>query len=196
VPGLQGNEADLSLLRVSLQQFDPWVVGLIGAAGLLTALVPGSMLLMVSATVLSKNVYRTVRPDTSEESVGRLAKYLVPVVALVALVFTLTSALDLVLLLLLGYAYVTQLLPALLFSLLPNNFVSKWGAGAGIVAGVAVVTYLTVFEVSLRAVFPALGGLGDTNVGIVALLANVVVLVAVSLVTRPSTVAGEARQRA
>ncbi len=62
VPTLEGSEADLSLLRVSLQQFDPWMVGLIGAAGLLTALVPGSMLLMVSATVLSKNVYRVVIP--------------------------------------------------------------------------------------------------------------------------------------
>ena len=196
VPTLQGPEADLSLLRVSLQQFDPWVVGLIGAAGLLTALVPGSMLLMVSATVLSKNVYRVVRPETSEERVGRLAKFLVPVVALVAMVFTITSALDLVLLLLLGYAYVTQLLPALLFSLTPNNFVTKWGAGAGIFVGVAVVTYLTVTETQLRAVFPALGSVGDTNVGIVALLANIVVLVAVSLATRPSTVADEAGQRA
>lgn len=196
VPGLEGNQADLSLLRVSLQQFDPWVVGLIGAAGLLTALVPGSMLLMVSATVLSKNVYRVFRPETSEEQVGRLAKFLVPVVAIVALVFTITSALDLVLLLLLGYAYVTQLLPALLSSLMPNNFVTKWGAAAGILVGVTIVTYLTVFEVKLRAVFPFLGSIGDTNVGIVALLANIIVLVAVSLATRPSTVAGEARQRA
>src|SRR5215210_6877707 len=193
VPGLEGNQADLSLLRVSLQQFDPWVVGLIGAAGLLTALVPGSMLLMVSATVLSKNVYRVIRPGTSEERIARLAKFLVPVVALVALVFTLTSALDLVLLLLLGYAYVTQLLPALLFSFLPSNFVTKWGAAAGILTGVAIVTYLTVFEVQLRAVFPFLGSIGDTNVGIVALLANIIVLVAVSLATRPSTVAREQR---
>jgi SSS family solute:Na+ symporter len=193
VPTLEGNEADLALLRVSLQQFDPWVVGLIGAAGLLTALVPGSMLLMVSATVLSKNVYGVIRPETSEEQISRLAKFLVPVVALVALVFTLTSALDLVLLLLLGYAYVTQLLPALLFSLMSNNFVTKWGAAAGIFTGVAIVTYLTVFEVKLRAVFPLLGSLGDTNVGIVALLANIVVLVAVSFATRPSTVAKEQR---
>src|SRR5919112_6111593 len=193
VPGLEGNEADLSLLRVSLQQFDPWVVGLIGAAGLLTALVPGSMLLMVSATMLSKNVYRVVRPETSEETVGRLAKFLVPVVALVAMVFTITSALDLVLLLLLGYAYVTQLLPALLFSFMPNNFVTKWGAGAGIFVGVAIVTYLEVFQIKLRVVFPFLGSLGDTNVGIVALLANIVVLVAVSFVARTSTVAEEQR---
>jgi SSS family solute:Na+ symporter len=194
VPTLEGSEADLALLRVSLQQFDPWVVGLIGAAGLLTALVPGSMLLMVSATVLSKNVYRVVRSETSEEHVGRLAKFLVPVVALVAMVFTITSALDLVLLLLLGYAYVTQLLPALLFSFMPNNFVTKWGAGAGIFVDVAIVTYREVFQIKLRAVFPFLGAVGDTNVGIVALLANTVVLV--SLATRTSNVAGEAGQRA
>ena len=193
VPTLEGSNADLALLRVSLQQFDPWVVGLIGAAGLLTALVPGSMLLMVSATVLSKNVYRVVRPETSEETVGRLAKFLVPVVALVAMVFTITSALDLVLLLLLGYAYVTQLLPALLFSFMPNNFVTKWGAGAGIFVGVAIVTYLEVFQIKLRVIFPFLGSLGDTNVGIVALLANTVVLVAVSFATRTSTVAEEQR---
>src|SRR5919202_2106219 len=189
VPGLQGQEADLSLLRISLDTFDPWLVGLIGAAGLLAALVPGSMLLMVSATVLSKNVYGAFRPETSEEQALSLAKFLVPVVALAGLVFTLTSGLDLVLLLLLGYSVVTQLFPALFFSLLPNNFVTKWGAGAGVLAGVAVVAYLTVFEVKLREVFPFLGSLGDTNVGIVALLVNLVVMVAVSFATRPSKVA-------
>src|SRR5918994_855066 len=63
IPGLEGPQADLSLLRISLETFDPWLVGLIGAAGLLAALVPGSMLLMVSATVLSKNVYKAFRPE-------------------------------------------------------------------------------------------------------------------------------------
>ncbi len=187
LPTLEGSEADLALLRISLQQFDPWVVGLIGAAGLLSALVPGSMLLMVSATVLSKNVYGALRPGASEETVGSLAKYLVPVVALVTLMFTLTNILDLVLLAVLGVSYVAQLVPALLFSLTANNFATKWGAAAGILVGVAVVTYLTVTGLTLRTLFPSLGSLGDINVGVVALLANVVVLVAVSLTTRTST---------
>jgi SSS family solute:Na+ symporter len=192
LPTLEGSEADLALLRVSLQQFDPWVVGLIGAAGLLSALVPGSMLLMVSATVLSKNVYGVLRPDASEETVGRLAKFLVPVVALVALMFTLTNVLDLVLLAVLGVSYVAQLLPALLFSLMSNNFATKWGAGAGILVGVAIVTYLTLTGLTLRAFFPSLGSLGDINVGVIALLANVVALVAVSLATRTSTATDKA----
>ncbi len=49
------------------------------------------------------------------------------------------------------------------------------------------------FQIKLRAVFPSLGSLSDTNVGIVALLANIVVLAAVSLATRASTVRKEQR---
>ena len=73
--------------------------------------------------------------------------------------------------------YVAQLLPSLLFSLTANNFATKWGAAAGILVGVAVVTYLTATGLTLRAIFPSLGSLGDFNIRIVALLANVVVLV-------------------
>jgi hypothetical protein len=40
--------------------------------------------------------------------------------------------------------YVAQLLPSLFFSLTANNFATKWGAAAGILVGVPVVTYLTV----------------------------------------------------
>jgi SSS family solute:Na+ symporter len=53
VPGLEGSQADLALLRVSKQSFTPWVVGTIGAAGVLTALGPGSMLLVSACTILS-----------------------------------------------------------------------------------------------------------------------------------------------
>jgi SSS family solute:Na+ symporter len=185
LPTLEGSEADLALLRISLQELDPWVVGLIGAAGLLAALVPGSVLLTVCATILSKNVYGALRPEASEETVGRLAKFLVPVVAFAALVFTITNVLDLVLLALLGVSYAGQLLPSFLFSLLANNPATKWGAGAGMLAGVAVMTYSTATEFSLRAAFPSLGALGDVNVGVVALLVNTVVLAVVSFATRP-----------
>ncbi|KPD00352.1 putative symporter YodF [Geobacillus sp. BCO2] len=54
VPGLEGSDADLALLKLSVQTFDPWVVGLIGAAGLLTAMVPGSMILMTTSTCWRK----------------------------------------------------------------------------------------------------------------------------------------------
>src|SRR3954471_6384140 len=58
VPGLKGSHIDLSLLRLSIQTFDPWVVGVIGAAGVLTALVPGSMILVAAATLIANTLFR------------------------------------------------------------------------------------------------------------------------------------------
>ena len=59
-----------------------------------------------------------------------------------------------------------------------------------------ILTYLTVMGLTLRTIFPLLGSMGDINVGIVALLANIVALVAVSLVTRTSMVVDEAGRQA
>jgi len=113
VPGLKGTEIDLALFRLSIQSFAPWFVGVIGAAGVLTALVPGSMIMMTAATLVANNVYRPMRGDVSDETVSRLARWLVPVVALVAVFFTLRGGQTIVALLLMGYSFVTQLFPAL-----------------------------------------------------------------------------------
>lgn len=48
VPGQKVSEIDLSLLSLSVQTFDPWFVAVIGAAVVLTAIGPGSMILMAS----------------------------------------------------------------------------------------------------------------------------------------------------
>lgn len=187
VPGLQGEETDLALLRVSVETFSPWVVGLVGAAGVLTALVPGSLLLMISATLLVKNVYAALHTSLSEERVTRYAKLTVPVVGAVALYFTLAGGQSIVLLLLLGYSLVTQLFPALIVSLWPNHFGTKYGAAAGILVGVATVTYLTVTDNTLGTLAPWLPeGLHTVHVGIVGLILNAVVFTAVSLATRPT----------
>jgi SSS family solute:Na+ symporter len=62
--------------------------------------------------------------------------------------------------------------------------VTKWGAAAGIVAGVLTVTYVTVKETTIGELFPFLpGAVADTNIGIVALVVNFVVLIIVSLAT-------------
>src|SRR5215469_8351036 len=58
VPGLKGPDVDLALFKLSVKTFDPWIVGIIGAAGVLTALVPGSMILMTAATLVANNIYR------------------------------------------------------------------------------------------------------------------------------------------
>ena len=185
VPGLKGGEIDLALFRLSIKTFDPWFVGVIGAAGVLTALVPGSMILMTGATLLANNIVRVAHPAMSERTVALLARALVPVVALIAVYFTLNGGATIVALLLMGYAFVTQLFPALVASLLPRNPVTAPGAIAGIVVGVAAVAVLSLTKATVGSLFPFLPDvLKDLNVGIIALALNLVALAAVSAATR------------
>jgi SSS family solute:Na+ symporter len=197
VPGLTGSDGDLALLRLSIKTFDPWFVGIIGAAGVLTALVPGSMILMSAATLLANNVFKVFQPKASEERITKTAKYLVPVIALIALYFTFQGGATIVALLLMGYNLVTQLFPALVFSLMKKNFVTKAGAFAGIVAGVATVAAITISETSVGRLFPFLPqAIQDINVGIIALIVNAAVLTAVSAATRSLSAAPQASEKA
>jgi SSS family solute:Na+ symporter len=187
VPGLKGSDIDLSLFHLSLQTFDPWFIGVIGAAGVLTALVPGSMILNSAATLLANDVYRGgVNRQATDATVTQLARVLVPIIALIAVFFTLRGGETIVALLLMGYSFVTQLFPAIVTSLATRNWVTKQGAFAGIVAGVAVVAYTTLTHASIGLWFPSLPEkLKDLNIGLVALALNIVVLVVVSAVTQP-----------
>jgi SSS family solute:Na+ symporter len=185
VPGLRGSDGDLSLLRITVRSFDPWFVGVVGGAGVLTALVPGSLILTTAATMLAKNIYRAARPETSDQQTGRLAKLLVPVVAVIALYFTFNGGDTIVSLLLMGYSLVTQLFPALVLSLCRRRLVTSAGAAAGIVAGVVVVAVFTISGATLTGLAPWLPQpLKDLNTGVVALVVNVVVLAIVTMITR------------
>jgi solute:Na+ symporter, SSS family len=184
IPGLQGSDADLSLLRISRHEFAPWIVGVIGAAGVLTALVPGSMLLMTASTILVKNVVGALRPATTERSIARLARTLVPVVGLLAAVLTLRGGTTLVPLLLLGYSFVTQLFPSVVLSLGERRVVSAAGAGAGIVTGVTAVAAVQMSGTTLAKLLPGWpAGVTDLNIGVVALALNTLVMLLVSAVT-------------
>ncbi len=184
VPGLSGPDIDLALFKLSAKTFDPWFVGVIGATGVLTALVPGSMILMTAATLIANNLYRAVNPSADDGQVSQLAKVLVPVVALVAVIFTLKGGATIVALLLMGYSFVTQLFPSLVLSLAARNFATREGAGAGIIAGVATVAVISLTGANFHTLSWLPPEIQDLNIGIVALAVNVVVLIVVSLATR------------
>ena len=192
VPGLQGPETDLALLRVSLKTFDPWFVGVIGAAGLLTALVPGSMLLMTASVSLSKNVYKVFAPKTTEKQISKIAKLLVPVITLISVYFTFNGGNSIVTLLLMAYSFITQLLPPVLFGLLKNNFVTKQGAAIGMLAGVLTVAYMTITNATIATLMPSLPNvIKDLNSGFIALGINIIVMLVVSVFTRQAAMASE-----
>jgi SSS family solute:Na+ symporter len=185
VPGLTGADADLSLLRIAKQTFGPWGVGIIGAAGLLTALVPGSMILITAATIVAQNIYRALVPTATDRTVSVLARALVPVIALVAVLMTLHGGQNIVALLLMGYNFVTQLFPALILSLGARPKISATAAFSGILAGELTVASITLTSSSIATLFPAAPQLiKDLNVGIVALMVNVIVLSVVAVMTR------------
>jgi solute:Na+ symporter, SSS family len=186
VPGLKGGDIDLSLFKLSIQTFDPWFVGVIGAAGLLTAVVPGSMILTTASTLLANDIYRgAFARQASDERVATLARWFVPVVALVAVAFTLHGGETIVALLLMGYSFVTQIFPALVCSLAARNRMTPYGVFAGIVVGVAVVAATTLAHTTVAQLFPFLpDALKDVNIGLLALSLNVIVLVVVSALTQ------------
>jgi len=192
VPGLSGPNIDLALFKLSVQTFDPWFVGVIGATGVLTALVPGSMILVSAATLIANNLYRAANPAADDRQISRIAKLLVPLVALIAVFFTLQGGETIVALLLMGYSLVTQLFPALVLSLAHRNFATREGAAAGIIAGVATVAAVTLSGANFRKLPWLPAAVQDLNIGIVALAVNFVVLVGVSLATRPATLPARA----
>jgi len=190
LPHLAAEESDLALLGVSQQAFPDWFVGLIGAAGVLCALVPGSMLLIVSATTVARNIYRGLNPGVSDRTVTTLTKLLVPVISLAAVAFVFEGGQTIATLLLLGYALVTQLFPALLLSLVRPGWITRQGAMAGIVAGVAVVAAMSFSGATpgtSTTVDSLIGGLpgflAQLNLGVAALAVNIVVTAVVSALT-------------
>jgi SSS family solute:Na+ symporter len=186
VPGLKGGEVDLALFKISIATFDPWFVGVIGGAGVLTALVPGSLILMCAATLFANDLVAPTLGITSPDRIARIARASVPIWALIAVWFSIGGNQTIVALLLMGYAFVTQLFPALLASLMPRNPVPSAGAIAGIAAGVCMVALTTTEHLTLTNLMPFLPpALDDVNVGVAALVLNVVVLGLVSALHRP-----------
>ena len=183
VPGLTGTDVDLSLLRIVRVTYGPWIVGFVGAAGLLTALVPGSMILMSAATMLARLIKPTA--STSGNDSLLLARVLVPVVAAVALIFTFRGGNTLVTLLLMGYSMVTQLFPVVIAALWKSRNACATAAIAGIVVGELTVAVLTLSNTTLATLLPSFPhGITDLNVGVIALTLNVTAMVIVSSLAR------------
>lgn len=195
VPGLTGSDIDLALLRVTRDSYSPLVVGLVGSAALLTALVPGSVILMATATLIARAMRPGARTDTTEAL--RLARLIVPVIAGVALLFAWRGGESLVSLLLVAYAVVVQLFPPLLGAIIPAWRITTAGAIAGLVAGIAGVVAITWTDTTLAALFPsAPPALTDLNIGIVAVSLNTLIMLLISRFSRRNSASLAAAGRA
>jgi SSS family solute:Na+ symporter len=174
VPGL-GN-GDLALLTAVRATFPPWLLGVIGGAGALTAMVPAAIHILSASTLVAKNVYRPLfAPDMSDEKIAGVARIAVGVITVIALYLALNSSTTLVGLLILAYSGIAQFAPGIVLGLYSTRVTSK-GVLWGLLAGLAVAGYLTFTHRD-----PFLG----LNAGFIGLVANILVLAAVSSVTSP-----------
>jgi SSS family solute:Na+ symporter len=171
-PGLANG--DLALLTAVRKTFPPWLLGVVGGAGALTAMVPAAIQILSASTLLAKNVYRPFfAPGISDEGIGSVARVAVGVITVVALYLSLNSSVTLVGLLILAYSGVTQFAPGIVLGICSRRVTGK-GVLAGLLTGIAVAGYLTFTHRD-----PFLG----LNAGFVGLVFNLLVLAAVSSLT-------------
>jgi len=95
VPGLENG--DLALLTMVRRTFPAWMLGIVGGAGALTAMVPAAILVLTASTLFAKNLYRPLfAPGMSDDQVARLARAMVIVLSAVSLYFAMRSSATLV----------------------------------------------------------------------------------------------------
>lgn len=173
VPGLK--DGDFAFLSIVNKTYPSWFMGFIGAAGAVTAMVPSSILILFASTVLAKNVYQAgFNPNASEELVVRLSRFIVFIIAFLALIFSIFFPSALVNLLLIGYDGVSQFFPGVVLGLVWKR-VTRGGVFSGMITGIALVAIL---------VFGGHDPFLGMNAGFFALMVNLVVTVAVSLLAK------------
>lgn len=180
------HDPDMALLESARLALPQWALGIIGGAGVLAALVPGSLLVMVIATLLAQNTFGLKHSASqNDQSLGLLIRLLIIPVAVVGAIFALSGSGNIVSLLLLGYSYITQIFPALIFGFGRRPIATRSGVFIGLGAGVAFVTAIAVTHQHLTHLFPWLpSAVAQLNVGIAALIVNAFFLLVVSISVR------------
>jgi solute:Na+ symporter, SSS family len=180
VPGLTGSSTDIALFAIAKKTFPDWVVGIIGGAGLLTALVPGAMILLNASTMFSKNVVKQyVWPRASDKAVNAIARITVPVYALICVAVLFYSGWSMVPTSLFASNLLDQLFPAFVIGLMPRTTKQPVPAALGIAAGTALLAYVSIgYGGSVARAFPGVPEpLASINVGLISLALNVIVLI-------------------
>ena len=140
LPGLR--DSNLALLTIARKTFPAWFLGVIGGAGALTAMVSAAIQLLTGATLFAKNLCRPIlAPGMTDRRVGQLAKIMVLVLTVGAVLLAIHSSATFVSLLLLGYAGVAQIFPGVVLGLFSRR-VTASGVFAGMATGIAVAAFL------------------------------------------------------
>lgn len=178
-PGVEPADTILPVLLTGVA-LPPVLVGLVAAGTLAASMSSGDAILHSAASIAVRDGLAKLLPKPLADRRERtLIRALAVVLSLVAFYFAVSSQVSLVALLLGAYGGVAQIFPLVFAAFYWPRATGK-GALAALVAGLAVNT--------LFLNFPALKPVAGLHEGIYGLAANVLVLIAVSLATRPESV--------
>ena len=157
-----------SLLDLVNRAFPGWAVGVVVVATAATAMVPAAGLIVGMSSLIARNILR-VRSERGQFTVNQGS---VVVVTGLAVVLAIARPDLLANLLLLTYSGLDQLIPAIALALLVRRLVGVLPVLAGLVVGEAIVIWLTFGNAYA----------GHVNVGLIALVPNLLVVAAGALI--------------
>ena len=161
-----------------LYSMPPWFTGIALLGIFIGGLVPAAIMAMSQANLLTRNIIKEIRPNTSATSEIRITKISSTVFKFIALGFVFTiPATYAISLQLLGGILITQTLPAVFFGLYVKSLRKEpliAGLLVGIFSGILMVEYTNHFGALTSSLFniPIFGSL---YVAVVALVMNLVV---------------------
>ena len=166
---------DWAVMWTVRDMFPAWAVGLVGAGGAAAAISTGAGLIQASAGIIARNVVQKgFWPKASDIQTAWIARFLVFIVTIVALLLQLYAPSLLVSLLLMSYSGMVQFFPGIVLGL-KTKWVTKAGVASGLISGVFVVILTTyVWSNPLQ-----------IHSGIWGLLVNLIVTIIVSKITTP-----------
>ncbi|MGF7151852.1 SSS family solute:Na+ symporter [Sphingomonas zeicaulis] len=173
--GTQAPGADPNALLLAFvgERYPAWMLGVLAGTASLLALVPGSVLLLTCGSIFSRNILRPLIPSIDGRTELLVSRIAMVGFAAIALYLTLGASGSLVEIGLSAYAAIGMLAPGVYCAFLLRR-TSAPAVLAGLLAGYAVL-WLPAFSLLASTWFP------HWERGLVALIANAVVTVGLSL---------------
>lgn len=183
--GIKTKVTSLVVPLLFLKMFPSWFVGIAFAAVAIGALVPAAIMSIAAANLFTRNIYKEYfRPDATDQTEARVAKFVSLIVKLGAVVFVVAIPTQYAIYLqTLGGIWILQTLPAIMFGLYTRWF-HRWALLLGWLVGMITGTAMAAAEQFKTSVYPL--HLGASVIpgyaAVWAVLANIIVTVVLSVV--------------
>lgn len=179
LPGLESS--DYALLAIAVDTLPNWMIGVIAGGGALTAILVMAMSALCVGGLFSKNILGVIKPDMSSASMATWVRIITAVFLIAGAIVALFFPALMANVISIAYGGLSQTFWAVVLGILWKK-ANKYGAIAGILGG--VVSY-AIMQLGMGGAAAMPLGI---NPGFIAMLINLILIVVVSLATKPDAV--------